>query len=79
MARQKKDPRRVEIGSRVKFTSPEGGDRVVRYLKCGHMQGEPSGGKAHLALTAVCRECWPEPAPSKQRNDRLLNLKEGES
>lgn len=35
--------------------NPQG--KVTRILECGHEQPEPSGGKAHLAGSAVCKLC----------------------
>lgn len=35
---------------------------VMRFLECGHQQFEPSGGKAHLALQAICKRCREEKA-----------------
>lgn len=51
-------PRKAEVRTPITSRLSLGG-AWIRVLQCGHTQPEPSGGKAHLAESAVCRHCRP--------------------
>ena len=50
---------RQPITERCHRWTPPWKGQLCRRLACGHWQAEPSGGRAHLAESAVCKTCNP--------------------